>query len=81
MDIFTNYVTSMDFIDWGLPALLLFLLHFVFKKSEILKWSGAGGLLVAFATLVYQDIGWQTQWIAFFAFLLWGLIRNRGASV
>ncbi len=81
MDIFTTYVTSMDFIDWGIPAVILFLLHFVFKKSEILKWFGAGGLLIAFATLVFQDIGWQTQWIAFLAFLLWGLIRNRGASI
>ncbi|MCP4412359.1 MAG: hypothetical protein GY808_07310 [Gammaproteobacteria bacterium] len=80
MDIFETYVTSMDFIDWGIPAGILFLLHFIFRKSEILKWTGVGGLLIAFATLVFHDIGWQTQWVAFFAFILWGFIRNRGAN-
>ena len=81
METFTTYITSMDFIDWGIPGVILFLLHFVIKKSEIIKWTGIGALLVSFATLIVQDIGWQAQWITFFIFILWGLIRNRGASV
>ena len=80
MEAFTSYITTMDFIDWGIPGILLFALHFVIK-SEILKWSGIGALLLALIYLVEYDMGWQAQWITFFIFLIWGLFRNRGADV
>jgi len=81
MELFTDYITTMDFIDWGIPGIVLLLLHFVFKKSEIFKWTSAGALIISCICLINLDIGWQAQWIAFFLFILWGLIRNRGASV
>ena len=80
MENFNDYITSMDFIDWGVPGLVLFILHFIIKKSEIIKWTGIGALLVSFIALVGFDINWQAQWIIFFVFILWGLVRNRGAS-
>ncbi|MCP3673373.1 MAG: hypothetical protein GY829_02715 [Gammaproteobacteria bacterium] len=80
MENFTAYITSMNFIDWGTPGLVLFILHFMIKKSTIIKWTGIGALLVSAIVLVEFDIGWQAQWIIFFAFILWGLIRNRGSS-
>ena len=81
MENFVAYITSMNFIDWGAPGLGLFILHFIINKSEIIKWTGIGALLVSFIALVELDIGWQAQWIIFFVFILWGLVRNRGASV
>ena len=81
MENFNAYVTSMDFIDWGVPGLVLFILHFIIKKSEIIKWTGIGALLVSAIALVKLDIGWQAQWVIFFAFIIWGLVRNRGASI
>ena len=80
IDFITTFVTSMDFIDWGIPGVLFFILHFVIK-SEIIKWTGVGAMLVSLTSLIEYDLGWQGQWITFFIFIIWGLYRNRGADV
>ena len=70
----------MDFIDWGVPGIILFGLHFLIK-SEVIKWSGVGALIVSVTALLMPDVFWTIQWITFFVFFILGLYLNRGASV
>lgn len=80
MDSVLEIITIMDFIDWGVPGIILFGLHFLIK-SEIIKWSGVGALIVSATTLLMPDVNWAVQWITFFVFFILGLYLNRGASV
>lgn len=70
----------MDFIDWGIPGIVLFIFHF-FIKSEIIKWSGVGALIVSVITLLIINVSWTVQWVTFFVFFILGLYLNRGAKV
>jgi membrane protein implicated in regulation of membrane protease activity len=81
METITNYVSTMGFIDWGIPAIIFLALRFTFIKSEILKWAGGGAVIVAIISLVKPDIGWQVQWLTFLIFTVIGLYLNRGAKV
>jgi len=81
MQDFITYIMSMDFKDWGFIGIILFVLHLVFSKSQILKWTGIGAILISCITIIKFDIGWQAQWVIFLTFIIWGLSRNRGASV
>ena len=80
MDSFLKIITTMDFIVWGVPGIILFVLHF-FIKSEIIKWSGVGALIVSITLFLMPDISWAAQWITFCVFFILGLYLNRGASV
>lgn len=80
METFTTYITSMNLWDWAIPGIILFAIHFMFK-SEILKWTGLGAIIIAVLMLFIEGFGWQGQWITFLVFTAWGLFRNRGASV
>ena len=80
MDEFLNIVTHMDYLDWGVPGLVLFILHFVIK-SQIIKWSGSGALIVSIISFFSPDVSWTIQWVTFFVFFILGLYLNRGDSV
>ena len=80
MDSFLEIITTMNFIVWGVPGIILFALHFLIK-SEIIKWSGVGALIVSVTIFLMPDISWAVQWITFFVFFILGLYLNRGASV
>ena len=80
MDTVQNIISTMDYIDWGVPGIILFGLHFLIK-SEIIKWSGVGALIVSVTTLFIPDASWAVQWITFLVFFILGLYLNRGAKV
>ncbi|MFT5519745.1 MAG: hypothetical protein ACI9IA_000329 [Enterobacterales bacterium] len=80
MDSLLKIITTMDFIDWGVPGIILFGLHFLIK-SEVIKWSAVGALIVSVTALLMPDVFWTIQWITFFVFFILGLYLNRGASV
>ena len=80
MDTVLKIISTMDFINWGVPGIILFGLHFLIK-SEIIKWSGVGALIVSVTAYLMPDVSWTVQWITFFVFFILGLYLNRGASV
>ena len=80
MDTVLKIISTMDFINWGVPGIILFGLHFLIK-SEIIKWSGVGALIVSVTAFLMPDVSWAVQWITFFVFFILGLYLNRGADV
>ena len=80
MDRFLEIISTMGYIEWGVPGIILFGLHFLIK-SEIIKWGALGALIVSVTTLLMPDVSWAIQWIIFLVFFSLGLYLNRGASV